>query len=83
MMRTLRQRVFVTFAATVLAAGLGILATYFLSRSDALHLAEDRLRAEAEHILVVEEAGASESRAVLARLNASTLGFCYTESGRS
>ena len=75
-MRTLRQRVFVTFAATVLAAGLGILATYFLSRSDALHLAEDRLRAEAEHILVVEEAGASESRAVLARLNASTLGFC-------
>jgi sensor c-di-GMP phosphodiesterase-like protein len=75
-MHSIRQRIFATLAATVIAAFCGTLAGYLLGRAITLHLAASRLNGEAEVILAEEEAGAAESRAVLGAMNASPYPEC-------
>lgn len=75
-MKTLQQRILVSLTAAVVAALCGALLGYLAGRALILHLTERRLTREAEQILVVEEAGAAESRAVLAAINASPYPGC-------
>jgi sensor c-di-GMP phosphodiesterase-like protein len=75
-MRSLQQRIVVTLAATVTAAVCGTLVGFLLGRAITLRLAAGRLNREAPVILAEEEAGAAESRSVLAAMNASPFLRC-------
>jgi sensor c-di-GMP phosphodiesterase-like protein len=75
-MRTVHQRILVTLAAAIIAALVGTLTGYLVGRAITLHLAAVRLNREAGEILAEEEAGAAESRAVLATMKASPYPAC-------
>jgi sensor c-di-GMP phosphodiesterase-like protein len=73
---TFRQRVLVPMAITVVAASLGTLAGFMLGRTISLRRAEGRLKLYATHILNEAETSATESRTLLAAMNASPYSFC-------
>lgn len=75
-MRTLYQRVFVTFVSTVVLATLGALGGFLLGRTYALRQAELRLDHYANRILLETVASTSESRAMLATMNGSPYARC-------
>jgi sensor c-di-GMP phosphodiesterase-like protein len=75
-MRTLLQRTVVTLASTVMLATFGIVGGFELGRAIALRQAESRLDQYANRILTEAATSAAESRAVLAKMNASSYSFC-------
>lgn len=75
-MRTLYQRVLVTFASTVLLAVAGTLGGFLFGHAYALRQAALRLDQYANRILVKTEASTSESRAMLATMNGSPYSRC-------
>jgi sensor c-di-GMP phosphodiesterase-like protein len=76
MMRPLLQRTVITLASTVALGAFGILGGYMLGRAIALRQAEGRLDQYANRVLTEAAASTAESRAVLARMNASPHPFC-------
>jgi sensor c-di-GMP phosphodiesterase-like protein len=75
-MRTLRQRVLVTLAATVVAAAVGALAGFLLGRALTLHHEVAKLDQYATRIRREAETSASEARGMLAAIDASPYPFC-------
>ena len=75
-MRTLFQRVLITFVSTIVLATTGALGGYLLGRAYAVRQAETRLDQYASRILHETEASTSESRAMLATMNGSPYPFC-------
>jgi sensor c-di-GMP phosphodiesterase-like protein len=76
MMRTLKQRVLITLMATMVTAACGMLAGYVLGCDLMLRLAENKLRQNATRTIGEADAASTESRAVLAEMNASSLPYC-------
>ena len=75
-MRTLFQRVLVTFVSAVVLAGAGALGGYLVGHAYALRQTQYRLDQFANRVLMETVTSAAESRAVLATLNSSTYPFC-------
>ena len=75
-MRTLKQRVLVTLAATLVAGAFGTLAGYLVGCAVALHLTEDTLRTYADRTIKEAEDASRESRSLLATLNGSPYSLC-------
>ncbi|HEY2468735.1 MAG TPA: EAL domain-containing protein [Terracidiphilus sp.] len=75
-MRTLFQRVLVTFVSAVVLAAAGALGGYLLGHAYSLRQAESRLDQYANNVLLETVTSTAESRAVLATLNSSTYAFC-------
>jgi sensor c-di-GMP phosphodiesterase-like protein len=78
-MRTLLQRTAVTLTSTAMLAVFGILGGYQLGCAIALRQAEPRLDQYANRILTEAATSTAESRAVLAKMNASPHSFCSPE----
>lgn len=76
MMRTFRQRVLVTLAATLLGGSCGTLVGYLVGCAVALRLAESSLKGYATQTIREAEASSAESRGLLATMNASPYPFC-------
>jgi sensor c-di-GMP phosphodiesterase-like protein len=76
MMRTLKQRVLLTLAATVVAAACGMLATFLLASILAFGSAEEKLGQDSVQLLRETGAILNESHAVLRVMNASQSPFC-------
>jgi sensor c-di-GMP phosphodiesterase-like protein len=76
MKRSLKERILVTLAATVLMAALGALAGYLVGRAISLRLAQRKLAQDSGRLIAVVEEFSKESRATLAAMNSSTLPFC-------
>jgi sensor c-di-GMP phosphodiesterase-like protein len=76
MMRALKQRVLVTFVATLVAAAFGLLAGYWIGREIALRLTESKLKQYATLTMKEADASSRESRTMLAAMNASTFSYC-------
>jgi len=76
MMRTVKERLLMTLAATLLAAVCGAVAGYGTGRAVVLRLAQGRLWLHATRILGEADASSSESRQLLATLNSSHLPYC-------
>jgi sensor c-di-GMP phosphodiesterase-like protein len=76
MMRTLKQRVLITLMATMFAAACGMLAGYVLGCDLMIRLAENKLKQSATRTIGEADAASSESRSVLAKMNASDYPFC-------
>jgi sensor c-di-GMP phosphodiesterase-like protein len=70
--RTLKQRVFITLAATLIAAVFGTLAGWIFGRLVTLKLAERRLGQDVSRATAQAELRFSESRSVLAAMKVST-----------
>ena len=75
-MRTLFQRVLVTFISAVVLAGAGALGGYLLGNAYSLGQAEYRLDQYANRVLIETVTSTAESRAMLATLNSSPYAFC-------
>src|SRR5579863_3512809 len=75
-MRTLVQRVVVTFVSALFLAAAGGLTGYLLGRAFVLRQAESRLDAYANRILLESITSSAESRAILATMNSSPYAFC-------
>lgn len=75
-MRTLFQRVVVTFISAAVLALAGALGGYFLGHAYALRVAESRLDQFANRVLMETVTSAAESRASLATLNSSPYPLC-------
>ena len=75
-MRTLVQRVVVTFVSALFLAAAGGLAGYLVGQDIALRQAEARLDNYANRILLESITSSAESRAVLATMNSSPYAFC-------
>ena len=75
-MRTLFQRVLVTFMSTTLLAAAGVLGGYLLGRDISMRQAQLRLDQYANRILLEGSASSTESRQVLAAMNASPFPVC-------
>ncbi|MGD0547543.1 MAG: CSS-motif domain-containing protein, partial [Terracidiphilus sp.] len=75
-MRTLKQRILITLAATVLVAACGTLAGWMLGRFITLRLAERRLWQEATRATTEEDVRLTELRSVLAAMTVSTYPPC-------
>lgn len=75
-MRTLFQRVLVTFVSAVVLAGAGALGGYLLGHAYALRQAQYRLDQYANRVLLETVTSTAESRAMLATLNSSPYAFC-------
>lgn len=75
-MRTLFQRVLVTFVSAVVLAAAGSLGGYLLGHAYSLRQAEFRLDQYANHVLMETVTSTAESRAMLAALNGSPYSFC-------
>jgi sensor c-di-GMP phosphodiesterase-like protein len=75
-MRTLKQRVLVTLAATLLAASCGTLVGYLVGCAVAIHIAQVSLKSYATRTLEEAKVASAESRSLLATLNASAYAFC-------
>jgi sensor c-di-GMP phosphodiesterase-like protein len=76
MMRTLKQRVLVTLAATLLAGMCGKLLGYLVGCALAIHIAQGSLESYATRALEEAKMASAESRALLATMNASQYAFC-------
>ena len=76
MKRTLKIRIFVVLAVTVLVACCGTGAGYLLGSAIALRLAEGRLQQFAERLVVLTDTAAFESHTLLDILNASPHSYC-------
>src|ERR1035437_4612035 len=76
MKRTLKQRILVALAATVVAAACGSLAGFLLGRAVALRLADSRLRRFATGIVGGGDVSSAEARGVLGAMRASPHPFC-------
>ena len=76
MMRTLKQRVIVTLAATFLAGMCGTLLGYLMGRAVAIHIAQGSLESYAARTLAETKNASAESRSLLATANASPYAFC-------
>ncbi len=75
-MRTLIQRVIVTFVSTIFLAAAGALCGYLLGHALALRQVEARLDHFANRILLESVTSSAESRAILATMNTSPYAFC-------
>jgi len=75
-MRTLFQRVLVTFVSAVVLATAGALGGYLLGHAFALRQAEFRLDQFANRVLTETTTSTAESRTLLATLNSSPYPFC-------
>ena len=75
-MRTLFQRVFVTLVSTILLAAAGAGCGFLLGRSYALRQSEYRLDQYSNRVLLQTITSTSESRAMLATMNASPYPYC-------
>ena len=75
-MRTLFQRVLVTFVSTVVLAATGAVCGYFLGTHYVLSQSEYRLDQYANQLLLKTISSTSESRAMLATMNASPYPYC-------
>lgn len=78
-MRTLFQRVVVTFVSAVALAAAGALGGYLLGHAYSLREAELRLDQYANGVLMETVSSTAESRAMLAALNSSPYAFCSDE----
>jgi sensor c-di-GMP phosphodiesterase-like protein len=76
MMRTFKQRVVLTLAATFVAALCGMLATFLLGTVVVLESAEGKLGQDGVQLLREVGAILNESHSVLRAMNASQAGFC-------
>jgi sensor c-di-GMP phosphodiesterase-like protein len=76
MKHSLKQRVLMTLAATAIAAAIGIATGYLMGRALALKTAEARLLRDVNFVSQQGDAFSSESRAMLATLNASPYPYC-------
>jgi sensor c-di-GMP phosphodiesterase-like protein len=76
MMRTFKQRVLVTLAATLLGGSCGTLVGYLVGCAVALRVAEGSLKTYATKTIREAEASSAESRKLLATMNASQFSFC-------
>jgi sensor c-di-GMP phosphodiesterase-like protein len=76
MMRTFKQRVLVTLAATILAGSCGTLVGYLVGCAVALRMAEGSLKAHATQTIREADAASAESRSLLSTMNASQFSFC-------
>jgi sensor c-di-GMP phosphodiesterase-like protein len=76
MMRTLKQRVLVTLAATLLAGMSGKLLGYLVGCAVAIHIAQGSLESYATRAIDEARIASAESRALLATMNASPYVFC-------
>jgi sensor c-di-GMP phosphodiesterase-like protein len=76
MMRTLRQRVLITLAATLVAAACGVAGGFVLGRAITLRLTGARLRQSAERTIAEADTSSRESRALLNTMNASPYPYC-------
>jgi sensor c-di-GMP phosphodiesterase-like protein len=76
MKHTLKQRVLITLAATAITAAFGTGVGYLFGRALTLRVAEAKLLRDATYIAEQGNAFSSESRAMLATLNASPYQFC-------
>jgi sensor c-di-GMP phosphodiesterase-like protein len=76
MMRTLKQRVLVTLAATLLAGMCGKLLGYLVGCAVAIHIAQGSLESYATRALAEAKIASAESRALLVTMNASPYAFC-------
>ncbi len=76
MNRSLKERVLVTLAATILAAVLGTLSGYLLGRAISLRLAQRKLAQDSDRMIVIVEMFSKETRAALAQINAAQFPFC-------
>lgn len=79
MKHTVKQRAAITLAATAIAAAIGGGAGYLMGRALALRLAETKLTLDATQAAAQGDAFSDESRALLAKLNASPYAFCSDE----
>jgi sensor c-di-GMP phosphodiesterase-like protein len=79
MKHTLKQRVLMTLAATVIAAAIGAAGGYLIGRALTLRVAEAKLLRDAAYLAEQGDAFSDESRALLATLNASPYSFCSEE----
>jgi len=75
-MRTLKQRVLVTLAATLLAGSCGALAGYLAGCAVAVRRAEGSLKSYATRAIGEAEAASAESRRLLSTMNASSFSSC-------
>ena len=75
-MRTVFQRVLVTFVSTIFLATLGALGGYILGHQYSIQKAESRLDHYANRVLLETITSTAESRALLATMNASPYPFC-------
>ena len=79
MKRTLRQRLLVTLAATLVAAAFGLLAGYWIGRTIALRLTVRELGHDATGIIGESEMFARDAHAALDTMNASPYPYCSEE----
>ena len=76
MMRTLKQRVLVTLAATLLAGTCGIVVGYLVGCAVAVRVAKGSIEASATRTIQEAEVASAESRTLLSTMNASPFSFC-------
>ena len=76
MMRTLKQRVLLTLAATLIAAACGVAAGYSLGRAITLMLAGGKLQQAAARTIAEADASSLEARVLLNTMNASPYPYC-------
>ncbi len=75
-MRTFKQRVFVTLAATLLAGACGTLVGYLIGCAVAVRMAESSLKTYATQTIKVADASSAESRRLLKTMNTSQFPAC-------
>ena len=76
MIRNLKQRIFITLVATVLACAFGAMVGYMIGRAAVFHLAESRLVLSSAHTLSAVSSYSGEARDILEKINGAPLPFC-------
>lgn len=79
MRHTLKQRVLMTLAATVVAGAFGASGGYLVGRALTLRIAEARLMRDANLVVSQGDSFSDEARAVLSSLKSSPYAFCSDE----
>jgi sensor c-di-GMP phosphodiesterase-like protein len=79
MERTLRQRLLVTLAATLVATAFGLLVGYWIGRTFTLRVAADRLSQTAKRGIGDNAALSRDAHTVLDAMNTSLASFCSEE----
>jgi sensor c-di-GMP phosphodiesterase-like protein len=75
-MPTVRQRIFFTVAATIIAAGCGIFAGFFFASFITVRVSDSQLEQYASRIMADGESSSAELRTVLAAMGASQHSAC-------
>ena len=75
-MRTFKQRVQITLAATFVASACGVVSGFLLGRAITLRLTESKLRQHAAQTIEEADRSSLEARTLLATMNASRYPYC-------